>query len=163
MMAQDMLFYLSDDILAKVDRAAMAVSLETRVPLLDPEVVDFAWRLPMDLKIRGGTTKWILRQLLYRHVPQALIERPKMGFGIPLDSWLRGPLRGWAEELLDERRLRSEGYFEPAPIRAAWAAHLRGEANQTSRLWAVLMFQSWLEHQREGAFQGEIPSAAVAT
>ena len=141
----------------------MAVSLETRVPLLDREVVDFAWRLPMDLKIRGGTTKWILRQLLYRHVPQALIERPKMGFGIPLDSWLRGPLRGWAEELLDERRLRSEGYFEPAPIRAAWAAHLRGEANQTFRLWAVLMFQSWLEHQREGAFQGEIPVAAVAT
>jgi asparagine synthase (glutamine-hydrolysing) len=161
MMAQDMLFYLSDDILAKVDRAAMAVSLETRVPLLDPAVVEFAWSLPMDLKIRGGTTKWILRQLLYRHVPKELIERPKMGFGIPLDSWLRGPLREWAEDLLDERRLRSEGYFEPGPIRAAWAAHLRGETNQTFKLWTVLMFESWLNDQGIASVDGPIPAAAV--
>ncbi|MBV8908747.1 MAG: asparagine synthase (glutamine-hydrolyzing), partial [Sphingomonas sp.] len=113
MMAQDMLGYLSNDILAKVDRAAMAVSLETRVPLLDPEVVEFAWRLPLDLKLRRGTTKWLLRQVLYRHVPRALIERPKMGFGVPLDAWLCGPLRDWAEALLDERRLREEGFFRP--------------------------------------------------
>ena len=108
MMARDMLGYLSDDILAKVDRAAMAVSLETRVPLLDPEVVELAWRLPLDLKIRNGKTKWVLRQVLYRHVPPALIERPKMGFGVPLGAWLRGPLRGWAEELIDQRLLATE-------------------------------------------------------
>jgi asparagine synthase (glutamine-hydrolysing) len=161
MMAQDMLFYLSDDILAKVDRAAMAVSLETRVPLLDPEVVEFAWTLPLDLRIRGGATKWILRELLYRHVPRSLIERPKMGFGIPIDSWLRGPLLEWAEELLDERRLRSEGFFQPAPIRAAWAAHLRGETNQTFKLWTVLMFESWLADQRSGSVRDEIPAAAI--
>jgi asparagine synthase (glutamine-hydrolysing) len=159
MMAQDMLFYLADDILAKVDRAAMAVSLETRVPLLDPEVVEFAWKLPLDLKIRGGTTKWVLREVLHRHVPRELIERPKMGFGVPLDSWLRGPLRDWAESLLDERRLRSEGYFEQAPIREAWTAHLKGQSNQTFKLWAVLMFQSWLEEQRGAG--SEVPRMAA--
>jgi asparagine synthase (glutamine-hydrolysing) len=148
MMAQDMVFYLPDDILAKVDRAAMAVSLETRVPLLDPEVVEFAWKLPLDLKIRRGSTKWLLRQVLYRHVPPAMIERPKMGFGVPIDSWLRGPLRDWAEALLDERRLESEGYFRAAPIREAWAAHLGGQSNQTFKLWAILTFQAWLEGQR---------------
>jgi asparagine synthase (glutamine-hydrolysing) len=147
MMALDMLTYLPDDILAKVDRAAMSVSLETRVPLLDHRVVEFAWRLPLGLKLRGGETKWVLRQLLYRHVPRALIERPKMGFGIPIDAWLRGPLRGWAEELIDERRLRSEGYFQPEPIRAAWEAHQSGRANMQYQIWAILMFQSWLEGQ----------------
>jgi len=146
MMAQDMFGYLANDILVKVDRAAMAVSLETRVPLLDPEVVEFAWRLPLDLKIRGGKTKWLLRQVLYRHVPQALIDRPKMGFGIPLDSWLRGPLRDWAETLLDERRLRDEGFFHPGPIRQAWAAQQRGESS-AFKLWPTLVFQSWLEAQ----------------
>jgi asparagine synthase (glutamine-hydrolysing) len=146
MMAQDMLGYLTNDILVKVDRAAMAVSLETRVPLLDPDVVEFAWRLPLDLKIRGSTTKWLLRQVLYRHVPAALIDRPKMGFGVPLDSWMRGPLRDWAEALLDERRLRDEGFFHPQGIRKAWDEHLRGQNNQY-KLWTILMFQSWLEAQ----------------
>jgi len=147
MMALDMLTYLPDDILAKVDRAAMSVSLETRVPLLDHRVVEFAWKLPLDLKLRGGETKWVLRQLLYRHVPRSLIERPKMGFGIPIDSWLRGPLKGWAEELISERRLRSEGYFRPEPIRAAWDDHQSRRANRQYQIWAILMFQSWLEGQ----------------
>lgn len=147
MMAQDMLGYLPNDILVKVDRAAMAVSLETRVPLLDPEVVRFACRLPLQFRIRGRTTKWLLRQVLYRHVPPQLIERPKMGFGIPLDSWLRGPLRDWAEALLDEQRLRGEGFFHPHEVRRAWTEHLGGRANQF-KLWSVLMFQSWLEAQK---------------
>jgi asparagine synthase (glutamine-hydrolysing) len=150
MMAQDMLGYLPDDILVKVDRAAMAVSLEARVPLLDPDVVEFAWSLPLDLKIRGSTTKWILRQLLYRHVPPALIERPKMGFGIPLGSWLRGPLRDWAEALIDERRLREEGFFHEAAIRRAWAKLLKGDSQQQLKLWTVLMFQSWLDSRDAG-------------
>jgi asparagine synthase (glutamine-hydrolysing) len=150
MMAQDMLGYLPDDILVKVDRAAMAVSLEARVPLLDPDVVEFAWSLPLDLKIRGSTTKWILRQLLYRHVPPALIERPKMGFGIPLGSWLSGPLRDWAEALIDERRLREEGFFHEAAIRRAWAKLLNGDSQQQLKLWTVLMFQSWLDSRDAG-------------
>jgi asparagine synthase (glutamine-hydrolysing) len=161
MMAQDMLGYLSNDILAKVDRAAMAISLETRVPLLDPKVVEFAWRLPMSMKIRGGTTKWILREVLHRHVPRRLIDRPKMGFGIPLDSWLRGPLRDWAEALLDERRLREDGFFHPAEIRRTWEGHLAGQANQY-KLWAVLMFQSWLDAQSHGAPAADSRVAAMA-
>jgi asparagine synthase (glutamine-hydrolysing) len=157
-----MLGYLPDDILVKVDRAAMAVSLETRVPYLDHHVAEFAWRLPFRFKIRDGQTKWILRQLLYRHVPKALIERPKMGFGIPLGAWLRGPLRDWAEALLDERRLRSEGYFRPEPIRRMWQSHLRGTFDEQYRLWGVLMFQSWLE--ANGAAHGaeELPPMAMA-
>jgi asparagine synthase (glutamine-hydrolysing) len=162
MMAQDMLGYLANDILVKVDRAAMAVSLETRVPLLDPEVVEFAWRLPLNLKLRGATTKWLLRQVLYRHVPPALIERPKMGFGVPLDGWLRGPLRDWAEALLDERRLRHEGFFHPQVIRRAWDLHLGGQANQQFKLWSVLMFQSWLEAQGRPAGATDVRVAALA-
>ena len=147
MMALDGLTYLPDDILVKVDRASMAVSLETRAPFLDRAVMEFAWSLPMSMKLRDGRGKWILRQLLDRHVPRALVERPKMGFGIPLDDWLRGPLRDWAEALLDEGRLRREGYLRPEPIRDAWRRHLAGQASFGYRLWSVLMFQAWLEQQ----------------
>ncbi|CEI12925.1 asparagine synthetase [Pseudomonas aeruginosa] len=147
MMALDTRTYLADDILAKVDRAAMATSLETRVPLLDHRVVELAWKMPLNLKIRNNDGKWLLRQVLYQHVPRELIERPKMGFAIPLDTWLRGPLREWAESLLAEERLRREGYLRPEPIRRAWQEHLSGKRNWQGPLWNVLMFQAWLEHQ----------------
>lgn len=148
MMALDMLSYLPDDILVKVDRAAMAASLETRVPLLDHRVVEFAWRLPLEYKLRNGVGKWVLRQVLYKYVPRQLIERPKMGFSIPLDAWLREGLREWAEELLSESRLRQEGILNPAPIRKKWVEHLSGRQNWQNQLWGVLMFQAWLEEQR---------------
>lgn len=148
MMFLDQLTYLPDDILAKVDRAAMAVSLETRVPFLDHRVIDFAWRLPLDYKLRGGVSKWPVREILYKHVPKQLIERPKMGFGIPLAAWLRGPLRDWAEELLGESRIRDEGYLNPEPIRRKWAEHLSGARNWQHQLWNVLMWQAWLAEQR---------------
>jgi asparagine synthase (glutamine-hydrolysing) len=139
---------LPDDMLVKVDRAAMASSLEIRVPLIDHRVVEFAWSLPLEYKVRGRRGKRVLRQVLYRHVPPALVDRPKQGFGVPLSDWLRGPLRDWAEALLDERRLRSAGFLDAAMVRGCWREHLSGHRNWHGRLWGVLMFQSWLE--REG-------------
>jgi len=147
MMAMDAQTYMTDDILVKVDRAAMANSLETRVPMLDHRVIELAWRMPLSLKIRNGKGKWLLREVLYRHVPREMIERPKKGFSIPLASWLRGSLREWAESLLDSQRLHREGYFEAAPIRRKWQEHLSGERDHARLLWSVLMFQAWLDEQ----------------
>ena len=144
MMQLDMLSYMPDDILAKVDRATMAVSLESRAPFLDHRVVEFAWGLPIDLKHRDGMSKWVLRQVLYRSVPAALIDRPKMGFEVPIGLWLRGPLKDWASELLDPVRLQNEGWFAADVIAKKWQDHLSGGANWGLQLWPVLMFQSWL-------------------
>ena len=151
MMYQDATDYLPNDVLTKVDRAAMAVSLETRVPFLDHRVAAAAARIPVAQKIQGGQGKAILRKLLFRHVPAAMFERPKQGFAVPVGEWLRGPLRDWAESLLDERRLREQGYFDAAVVRRRWRSHVSGGPDATASLWAVLMFQAWLERQSSGA------------
>lgn len=149
MMAQDMRTYLVDDILCKVDRAAMRVSLETRVPFLDKDVVALSARIPLDMKIQGNTGKQILRDILYTRVPRELIERPKAGFGIPVGDWLRGPLREWAENLLSRQRLETDGLFRPDIIRQVWHEHLASERDWTYRLWTILMFQAWMDAERE--------------
>jgi len=146
MMSIDAQQYMVDDILVKVDRAAMANSLEVRVPMLDHRVVELAWQLPIDMKIRDKSGKWVLREVLYKYVPKELIERPKKGFSIPLAQWLRGPLREWAEPLLAEKRLIEEGYFYSDKIRQAWEEHLQSKKDNSSKLWSVLMFQSWLDN-----------------
>jgi asparagine synthase (glutamine-hydrolysing) len=143
MMIKDAMMYLPDDILVKVDRASMAVSLESRAPFLDHRVVEFAWRLPLAMKVKNGEGKLIVKELLYKYVPKKLIDRPKMGFAIPLDAWLRGPLKDWAQSLLDERRIKNEGFFDYLPIKQKWEEHLSGRRNWQYLLWDVLMFQAW--------------------
>ena len=142
LMLADALAYLPNDILVKVDRAAMAASLETRAPFLDYRVAVLAWQLPLALKLRDGAGKWALRKLLDRHVPRALIERPKAGFAMPIGPWLRGPLRAWADDLLDPALLSRQGWLQPEPVQRLWGAHLAG-ADHTPQLWSVLMWQAW--------------------
>jgi asparagine synthase (glutamine-hydrolysing) len=144
-MLTDTTTYLPDDLLVKIDRASMAYSLEARVPMLDPTVFDTAWRLAPDAKVRGSGGKRVLHEVLRRHLPGHLVGGPKRGFGVPFGDWLRGPLRPWAESLLDEQRLRAEGYLDAPLVRRTWAEHLGGERDHRHRLWAVLMFEAWLE------------------
>ena len=146
MMYLDAMNYLPGDILTKVDRATMAVSLEARVPFLDPDIIEFAWRVPMHMKVRNGKGKWLLRDVLSRHLPEKLYDRPKTGFGVPIDSWLRGPLRDWAEELLSPGKIQEQGFLDSAFIQNRWKEHLSGKRNWQYQLWSVLMFQAWYQY-----------------
>ncbi|MBT6902529.1 MAG: asparagine synthase (glutamine-hydrolyzing) [Nitrospina sp.] len=147
MMFLDGTHYLPDDILTKVDRASMGVGLEARVPMLDHRVVEFAWRIPLAMKVHEGQSKWILRQVLHKYVPRHLVDRPKMGFGLPLDMWLRGPLKEWVEDLLNESTLRQDGFLDPIPILQKWKEHASGQYNWQYFLWNILSFQSWLHNR----------------
>jgi asparagine synthase (glutamine-hydrolysing) len=160
MMYWDAVTYLPNDILVKVDRATMAAGLESRAPFLDTRVVEFAWRLSLPHKISKGKGKQVLRDVLYRHIPQEMVDRPKSGFAIPLGNWLRGSLRDWAEDLLEERRIRNEGYFCSQPIRAIWQQHLSGDGAWEFQLWDILMFETWLE---ESCRVSSCETEAVAT
>ena len=144
MMLLDSMTYLPDDILVKTDRAAMATSLETRAPFLNHKLLEYAWQIPQPLKLKKTQSKWILRQILYKYIPKKLVERPKVGFGVPIDSWLRGPLKDWAQALLDKTKLRNEGFFNPDSINIKWTEHLSGKKNLQHEIWSILMFQEWL-------------------
>ena len=142
---RDMIGYLPGDILVKLDRATMAASLEGRCPFLDHRVVEFAWRLPTSVKVRNGEGKWLLRQVLRRYLPEPLFERPKQGFNVPIGAWLTGPLRDWAQDLLDRSKIQSTGFFDARRVEACWQEHLSGRRDRASELWAVLMVQAWLD------------------
>jgi asparagine synthase (glutamine-hydrolysing) len=162
MMCRDLVSYLPDDILVKVDRAAMAVGLETRIPLLDHRIIEFAWSLPSSFKQNRNQGKWLLRQILHQYVPRGLVDRPKTGFGAPIGEWLRGPLREWAEDLIETTRLRQEGFFEPRVIREKWQEHLSSRRDWSPGLWHVLMFQAWLDKQRIAPTRIETPSVIAS-
>jgi asparagine synthase (glutamine-hydrolysing) len=162
MMYCDAVSYLPDDILAKVDRASMAVALETRVPFLDHRVAELAARIPLEMKVRGGTGKHIVRQLLYGLVPRTIVERPKAGFAIPVGDWIKSSLRPWAEDLLDPDLIRRQGYFDPDAVQSRWRQHLSGQRDSTPALWAILMFQSWLAAQTESKRSAALREPAMA-
>jgi asparagine synthase (glutamine-hydrolysing) len=161
MMYVDIHNYLLDDILVKLDRAAMSISLETRVPLLDHRVVEFAWQLPIAIKYKNGIGKWPLKQILYKYIPEHYVYRPKMGFGVPIDNWLRGSLLEWAEELLSENRIRSDGFFDPVPVRSEWKLHLSRRRNRHHWLWIILMFQAWYDAQKSYFYRDIGPGSNI--